>query len=196
MNRLGWLILTIFFAVGVFVFWSTEHPRKPQSAGQSAENAGIDQPGSLRIPVAGITADSLVDTWQQARDNGVRVHQAIDISAPMGTPVVAAMAGRVEKLFQSEAGGTTVYVRSRDGRWLTYYAHLSGYAAGMAEGQAVTVGQAIGLVGDTGNAGAGNTHLHFALHRMASGETWYQGTPVDPYPYLAGPHLAGKPAAR
>jgi peptidoglycan LD-endopeptidase LytH len=191
MNRLGWLILTIFFAVGVFVFWSTEHPRKAQSAGQSAENSVIDQPGSLRIPVAGMAADSLVDTWQQARDNGARVHQAIDIPAPMGTPVVAALAGRVEKLFQSNAGGTTAYIRSGDARWLTYYAHLSGYAAGLAEGQILAAGQKIGFVGDTGNAGAGNTHLHFALHRMAPGESWYQGSPVNPYPYLAG-----KPVAR
>jgi murein DD-endopeptidase MepM/ murein hydrolase activator NlpD len=191
MNRLGWLILTIFFAVGVFVFWSTEHPPKAESAGQTSENAVVDQPGSLRIPVAEITADRLVDTWQQARDNGARAHQAIDIPAPMGTPVVAAMAGRVEKLFQSNAGGTTVYVRSTDRRWLTYYAHLSGYTAGLAEGQAVAVGQQIGFVGDTGNAGAGNTHLHFALQRMTAGEKWHEGTPVDPYPYLVG-----KPVAR
>ena len=137
------------------------------------------------IPVAGVAADRLVDTWLQSRDDGVRVHQAIDIPAPMGTPVIASMAGRIEKLFRSNAGGTTAYIRSSDGCWLTYYAHLSDYVPGLAEGQTVAVGEKIGFVGDSGNAGAGNTHLHFALHRMAPGETWYQGTPINPYPYFA-----------
>ena len=101
------------------------------------------------------------------------------------------MPGRVEKLHVSERGGLTAYVRDATGRWLTYYAHLASYAPNLREGQPVSVGQRIGFVGDTGNAGAGNTHLHFALHRMAPGEAWYQGTPVNPFPLLAG-----KPPAR
>jgi peptidoglycan LD-endopeptidase LytH len=191
MNRLGWIILTIFFAVGIFVFWSTDQHRRADSPTTSGAAATRVDAGPLRIPVAGVSADRLTDTWLQTRDNGARVHQAIDIPAPMGTPVVAAMAGRVEKLFQSDAGGTTAYIRSGDGNWMTYYAHLSGYVRGLAEGRMIRAGQQIGFVGDTGNAGAGNTHLHFALHRMAAGEQWHKGTPVNPYPYLAG-----KPAAR
>ena len=150
----------------------------------------------MTIPVAGVTADRLVDNWQQARDNGARVHQAIDIPAPLGTPVVAAMPGRVEKLHLSNLGGITAYVRSDSGLWLTYYAHLSGYAPGLHDGQAVAAGQTIGFVGDTGNAGTGNTHLHFALHRMAPADRWYQGTPVNPFPLLSGPLLARRATAR
>ena len=144
----------------------------------------------LIVPVAGVQPRALSDTWGDPREGGVRSHQALDIIAPQGTPVLAAMAGRVEKLFESSRGGTTAYVRSLDGRWMTYYAHLSGYAAGLAEGQVVRAGQPIAMVGDTGDAGPGNFHLHFALHHMAPGERWYQGTPIDPYPLLAGKVVA------
>ena len=185
MKRLAWLILTVFVAVGVFVAWSPEHSRPANVTAPASAPAPLAA-GALMIPVVGVTPDRLVDTWLQSRDDGARVHQAIDIPAPLGTPVVAAMAGRIAKLFQSKAGGTTAYVLSADGRWLTYYAHLSGYVAGLAEGQAIAIGQQIGFVGDSGNAGAGNTHLHFALHRIAPGENWYEGTPINPYPYLAG----------
>ncbi len=184
MKRIACLILTVFVAVGMFVAFSPERSSLDTAIAPAGAPAPIAA-GALMIPVVGVTADRLVDTWLQSRDGGARVHQAIDIPAPLGTPVVAAMAGRIAKLFYSKAGGTTVYIRSADGRWLTYYAHLSGYVAGLAEGQAIAIGQQIGFVGDSGNAGAGNTHLHFALHRMAPGENWYQGTPVNPYPYLA-----------
>ena len=106
--------------------------------------------------------------------------------APAGTPVLAAAPGRVEKLFQSARGGTTLYIRSPDARWVYYYAHPSGYAPGIAVGQAVKAGQPIAYVGDTGDAGAGNFHLHFGLQRMRPGERWYQGEDVNPFPMLAG----------
>jgi peptidoglycan LD-endopeptidase LytH len=141
--------------------------------------------GALIIPVVGIQPAALTDTWQEAREHDTRVHQAIDIPAPGGTPVVAAMAGRVEKLFVSDRGGLTAYVRSADGGWIAYYAHLSGYSTGLVEGKVLAQGAPIGFVGDTGNAGAGNTHLHFALQHMRAGEQWYEGVPVNPYPLLA-----------
>ena len=187
MNRFGWLILVLFFVGGVLLFRSVDQRKAPPQERQ----ASTDLSEALPVPVAGVPSSALSDTWNQSRENGARAHQAIDIPAPLGTPVVATMAGRIEKLHQSARGGLTAYVRDTSGRWLTYYAHLAGYAAGLREGQAVAAGQPIGFVGDTGNAGAGNTHLHFALHRMQPGETWYQGTPVNPYPLLAG-----KPPAR
>lgn len=106
--------------------------------------------------------------------------------APGGTPVLAAAAGTIEKLFDSAAGGHTIYVRSTDRRWTFYYAHLAAYAPGLAEGSAVRAGQPIAFVGDTGNAGAGNFHLHFGISRMQPNERWWQGQPVNPYPLLAG----------
>ena len=98
---------------------------------------------------------------------------------------LAAAPGRIEKLFGSKLGGTTLYERSPDGRWQYYYAHLAGYAPGIHEGQTVATGQILGYAGDTGDAGSGNYQLHFGLSYMAPGEGWWQGTPVNPYPLLA-----------
>ncbi|MFL6857907.1 MAG: M23 family metallopeptidase [Allosphingosinicella sp.] len=148
-------------------------------------------PSGLAIPVAGIKAEQLGDTFTQARSGG-RVHDAIDIMAPRGTPVVAAMPGTVEKLFFSNGGGgITAYVRSPDGLYTYYYAHLEAYAPGLREGQAVRQGDPIGRVGSTGNANPEGPHLHFAIHRMAPGEKWYQGTAINPYPLLAGKRSGG-----
>jgi peptidoglycan LD-endopeptidase LytH len=149
-------------------------------------------PAGLAIPVAGVKANQLVDTFTQARAGGSRVHDAIDIMAPTGTPVLAAAAGTVEKIFLSEGGGgKTVYVRSDDGLWSYYYAHLNDYAPGLKEGQRVARGTRLGTVGFTGNANPSGPHLHFAINRMAPGEKWYNGTPVNPYPLLAGKRASG-----
>ena len=150
-------------------------------------------PAAMAIPVAGVQVDQLVDTYTQARAGGDRQHDAVDIMAPAGTSVVAAAPGRVEKLFFSRGGGgVTAYVRSDDGRWIYYYAHLQEYAPGLAEGQRVERGQLIGRVGSTGNANQRGPHLHFAVNRMAPGGSWWQGTAVNPYPLLAGRAEAGR----
>ena len=144
-------------------------------------------PTGLAIPVAGVKPGELIDTYTQARAGGQRIHDAIDIMAAEGTPVIAAAPGKVEKLFFSNGGGgITAYVRSDDGRWIYYYAHLLSYAPGLAEGQRMQRGQLIGRVGHTGNANPAGAHLHFAIFRMNPGERWWQGTPINPYPLLAG----------
>ena len=144
-------------------------------------------PAGLAIPVAGVKPDQLTDTFTQARAGGARRHDAIDVMAPEGTPVIAAAPGTVEKLFFSQGGGgNTIYVRSPDQRWTYYYAHLSAYAPGLAEGQQVRRGQVIARVGHTGDANVAGPHLHFAINQMAPGERWWQGTPINPYPLLAG----------
>lgn len=149
-------------------------------------------PAGLAIPVAGIGSEELVDTFTQARAGGARRHDAIDIMAPRGTPVVAAAPGTVEKIFNSQGGGgLTVYVRSDDGLWSYYYAHLHSYAPGLREGQRVERGQVLGQVGSTGNANPDGPHLHFAINRMAPGERWHQGTAINPYPLLAGKSVSG-----
>jgi murein DD-endopeptidase MepM/ murein hydrolase activator NlpD len=163
---------------------------KGQPAVTVAEGVVVG-PSGLAIPVAGVKPGQLVDTFTQARAGG-RVHDAIDIMAPEGTPVFAAAPGTVEKLFFSNGGGgITAYVRSDDGRWSYYYAHLSAYAPGLAEGRRLARGSPVGLVGHTGNASAEGPHLHFAINRMQPGERWWQGSPINPYPLLAG-----QPASR
>jgi peptidoglycan LD-endopeptidase LytH len=141
----------------------------------------------LMVPVQGVARDKIVDTWGQSRANGARTHQATDIMAPGGTSVVAAAPGTIEKLFYSGGGGgITLYVRSPDRQWSYYYAHLQRYAPGVVEGIPVRAGDLLGYVGDTGNAGTGNFHLHFAMARMQPGDSWWKGQPVNPYPLLAG----------
>ena len=161
--------------------------------GRVAVAEGVEVgPAGLAIPVVGMKRDQLVDTFSQARAGGARVHDAIDIMAPRGTPVVAAAPGRVEKIFFSHGGGgNSVYVRSDDGRWMYYYAHLNSYAPGLREGQRVLRGTPIGSVGSTGNANPEGPHLHFAINRMSRGEKWYQGSAVNPYPLLAGRRASG-----
>lgn len=140
-------------------------------------------PGSLLIPVAGVRAEELHDTFDAARSEG-RVHDAIDIPAPHGTPVLAAADGTIVKLFQSERGGITIYELSADQKYFYYYAHLDRYADGLAEGQIVKQGATIAYVGDTGNAGAGNYHLHFSIAIASDPKRWWEGVNINPYPLL------------
>jgi peptidoglycan LD-endopeptidase LytH len=137
----------------------------------------------LIIPVAGVKPDQLLDTFTDARSEG-RAHDAIDIPAPAGTPVVAASDGEIVKLFQSDRGGTTIYQLSPDKKLVFYYAHLQGYADGLYVGKFVRQGEVIGYVGDTGNAGAGNYHLHFSIAALADPKRYWEGTNINPYPLL------------
>ena len=164
----------------------------PAKSGPVAIAEGVEiGPAGLAIPVAGMKPDQLVDTYTQARAGGARRHDAIDIMAPEGTPVVAAADGVVEKLFNSVQGGLTVYIRSPDRRWSYYYAHLQSYAPGLKEGQQVKRGQLIGRVGHSGNANPAGPHLHFAINQMQPDERWWDGAAINPYPLLAGKKVSG-----
>ncbi|HEU4820649.1 MAG TPA: M23 family metallopeptidase [Qipengyuania sp.] len=143
--------------------------------------------GVYVLPVAGVRPEQLTDTFSDARGGGARVHDAIDIMAPRGTPVVAAVEGTVEKLFTSKAGGLTVYVRSPDRRTITYYAHLDAYVEGLREGQVLSAGEQIGTVGSTGNADPAAPHLHFAIMQTTPDADWWEpATAINPYPILRG----------
>jgi murein DD-endopeptidase MepM/ murein hydrolase activator NlpD len=143
-------------------------------------------PGAqLTIPVRGIRPEQLRDSYHAPR-GGSRVHHAIDIMAPGGTPVVAAADGTILKLRSGGNGGITIYQLDPDGRTLYYYAHLQRYAAGIREGLPVWRGQVIAYVGDTGNAGAGNHHLHFSVGVLTNPRRWWESENVNPYPLLAG----------
>ena len=137
----------------------------------------------LIIPVPGVKPEQLLDTFTASRSEG-RVHDAIDIAAPAGTPVVAATDGEIIKLFQSERGGTTIYQLSPDRKLVFYYAHLQRYADGIAVGKFVRQGEVIAFVGDTGNAGAGNYHLHFSISITSDPKRYWEGKNINPYPLL------------
>jgi len=190
------VVVTSLAWIGGLAVWlqGRETPPSPELAAVSGvPGPGFSEPligpqpqgAGLIVPVAGVNRDQLTDTFTQSRAGGARAHDAIDIMAPRGSPVVAAAPGRVEKLFLSKDGGNTVYVRSPDGRLLYYYAHLDSYAPGLAEGQQVAAGAPLGTVGSTGNANPDGPHLHFAISEADPAQPWYQhATALNPYPWL------------
>ena len=149
----------------------------------------------LVIPVEGVSPDRLRDTYAEARGLGRR-HNAIDIDAPRGTPVLSVARSVVLKLFLSDRGGTTLYALAPDRRTIYYYAHLDRYAEGIREGQQLESGELIGYVGDTGNAAPGDFHLHFEISITDDPRRYWGGSPVNPYPVLRAGRAIPRPTAR
>ena len=140
----------------------------------------------LVIPVAGVRERDLRDSYGAGRSGG-RQHKGVDIMAADGTPVLAAAPGVIVKLTSSALGGISLYHRDLDGRTIYYYAHLRGYRAGIKEGDLVRAGDPIAYVGQTGNAPAGNPHLHFAVYTVTDPNRWWRGRDLNPYPLLVEP---------
>jgi len=136
----------------------------------------------LQVPVVGVLPTVLTDMYEQGR--GGRTHEAIDIAAPTGTPVVAVDDGRIVKLFDSKPGGLTIYQFDPNKQLSYYYAHLQRYADNLGEGMTVRRGDVIGYVGSTGNADPNVPHLHFGVFRLNAQANWWEGEPVNPYPAL------------
>lgn len=137
----------------------------------------------FEVPVEGVKSDQLVRSFEDRR-NGSRPHEAIDILAPRNTPVKAVEDGTIARLFESKAGGTTIYQFDPSEQYCYYYAHLERYAEGLHEGDKVRKGQVIGYVGTSGNAPKNTPHLHFAIFKLTDAKHWWEGTPIDPYDVL------------
>ena len=162
-------------------------PVTPAGAGITVANADADEmqllySRRLLIPVQGVDRAQLRDNFEERR--GIRKHEALDIMAERGTPVVAAGDGKIAKLFRSVFGGITVYQFDADEMFIYYYAHLDRYADGLAEGMMLKRGDPVGYVGSTGNAPASAPHLHFTIFRLGPDKKWWKGTAVNPYPFL------------
>lgn len=135
---------------------------------------------NLTLPVQGVSNSQLTDTYTQARAAGTP-HEAIDIMAARGTPVVAVEDGKLAKLFLSKPGGITIYQFDPANEYAYYYAHLDRYADGISEGATVQKGQLLGYVGSSGNASPDAPHLHFAIFKLGPERQWWRGTPLNPY---------------
>lgn len=142
------------------------------SGGGSSSSGAAGLPASTTAgvvcPVRGNTY--FVDTWGAPRPGG-RTHKGVDMSGRSGQELQAMQSGKVRLNWHS-AGGRQVYVYGDDGIFY-YYAHLSGYAGGLSNGDRVAKGQVIGYMGATGNASV--THLHLGMGPIGGGY-------VNPYP--------------
>ncbi len=136
----------------------------------------------LAMPLVGVNAKSLTDSFGDARDG--HKHEALDMAAPRGTPVVAVAEGNVAKLFTSKQGGLTIYQFDNTGQYAFYYAHLDHYAPGLKEGMLLRKGDTLGYVGTTGDAPKNTPHLHFAVFKLGPEKNWWKGTALDPLPML------------
>jgi len=143
----------------------------------------------MTIPVAGITFARLQDTFDEGRSSG-RVHRALDILAPRGTPVLAADSGRVLRISINSLGGNTIYAADPMGRVVYYYAHLDAYQPGLVPGGAIARGDTLGFVGTSGNAPKNTPHLHFQVMSMPSDGKYWNGEPINPYPLFLLTHAA------
>jgi murein DD-endopeptidase MepM/ murein hydrolase activator NlpD len=138
----------------------------------------------LMVPVAGVSPDEVLANFEAPRGGG-RIHGAVDIPAPRGTPVLSADDGRVLRLHRNRKGGLTIYATDATERFVYYYAHLEAYGRGVAKGTPLARGQVIGFVGTTGNADRREPHLHFqVMVRPRDGRQW-SGEPIDPRPFFA-----------
>jgi len=194
-TTVSFLIGCVFGATGILI-WVSETGAMPRKEAEVTA-AAIAAPGVtptppsvlpagfpvLEMPVEGIRPSDLRRDFDDKRGGG-RVHQALDILAPRGTPVLAVADGRIRKLFTSKAGGLTIYQYDEAEKTCFYYAHLDRYAEGISEGMSVKSGSLIGYVGTTGNAPPGAPHLHFAVTRLPPTKEWWKGEAVDPFPLL------------
>lgn len=163
-------------------------PEPAPDAGAPAEVAAMPAPEAalaskaLIIPVEGIDPSRIRDSYTAAR--GGRTHDAVDIMAPRGTPVIAVEGGTILRLRQNDAGGITIYQLDPDERFVYYYAHLDGYRKGLLEGMPVQQGDLLGFVGTTGNAPKDTPHLHFQVMLYRGHGQYWGGEPINPHPYL------------
>jgi murein DD-endopeptidase MepM/ murein hydrolase activator NlpD len=144
----------------------------------------ISSPLHISLPLEGLSASDLHDTFDEVHGEGGKKHEATDIMAPRGTPVLAVNDGAIVKLFLSKPGGNTIYQFDPSEEYCYYYAHLDRYADGVAEGLMVHRGDVIGFVGSTGNANPSAPHLHFEIHQLDVEKSWWKGAPINPYQYL------------
>ena len=159
-RRFFTLLLTVFilFATGAWL-WSMPAVR---ALPETFRLSRMPVPLQLPVPVAGVQAPRIADTWGAARSSG-RTHEGVDIFAARGTPVLSATRGVVMRIGESGIGGKQVWVTGPGGE-RHYYAHLDGWASGLHVWQLMQPGDPLGFVGSTGNARGTPPHLHYGIY--------------------------------
>jgi murein DD-endopeptidase MepM/ murein hydrolase activator NlpD len=166
---------------------ATRAPRPPAlsvPAVAPTDATAVAHMNAMLFPVPNVDSTRLDDTFDEPRDGGVRKHNAIDIMAPRGAPVLSVQDGRVLKLQKNAKGGITVYATDLDEQFVYYYAHLDHYHPSIYAGKPLMRGDTLGYVGTTGNAPPNSPHLHFQVMRMPADHRYWDGEPINPYPLL------------
>ena len=89
----------------------------------------------ILVPVAGADMSRVEDSFNEPRDGGERMHRAIDILAPRGTPILSADDGRILRMSTNALGGISMYTVDTNARLVYYYAHMDHYNEAMLPGR-------------------------------------------------------------
>ena len=174
---------------------SAAHTSAPSSTPEAATGAAIASTSTsadfeylrarrILVPLLGADMSKVYDTFNDPRDGGERVHRAIDILAPRGTPILSADDGRILRMSTNALGGICMYTVDPEGRIVYYYAHMDHYNDAMSPGREIVKGDTLGYVGTTGNAPKNTPHLHFQVMRWPADGKYWNGEPIDPYELL------------
>lgn len=174
---LRWLVIAALILLAACASTPRKKPLPPAAQAQIAQLRAVALAERLPIPVKGIKAARLSDTWGAARSHGRR-HEGIDIMAKRGSKVLSATPGVVVDLRDNSLGGKVIWIAGPAGSY-HYYAHLDKHKRGLDVGDRVKKGQVIGYVGNSGNARGGSPHLHYGIYLNGKG----RGA-VNPYLYL------------
>lgn len=174
---LRWLVIAALVLLVACASTPRKKPLPPAAQAQIAQLRAVALAERLPIPVKGIKAARLSDTWGAARSHGRR-HEGIDIMAKRGSKVLSATPGVVVDLRDNSLGGKVIWIAGPAGSY-HYYAHLDKHKRGLDVGDRVKKGQVIGYVGNSGNARGGSPHLHYGIYLNGKG----RGA-VNPYLYL------------
>ena len=155
----AWLIAIAVFAPAGLLAWNSRWMALPRTWWELSR---MPRPDALRVPVEGVQARRIADTFGAPRGRD-RSHRGIDIFAPRGTPVRSATPGIVVSVREGGLGGRQVWVLGPAGE-RHYYAHLDDWAPGLARLRIVRTGEPLGVVGDTGNARGTPPHLHYGIY--------------------------------
>jgi len=180
---LGFVFGAALFASAGYWAWHQPFMAKPRAI---AALSAAPAPETLPMPVDGVRAARVADTFGAPRGRD-RQHEGVDIFAPRGTPVRSATEGLVVGVREAGLGGKQVWVMG-PGRQRHYYAHLDGFAEFLEVGDLVRPGDALGVVGDTGNARGTPPHLHYGVYAIDGA--------FDPLPLLRAHGADNGDAAR
>lgn len=158
-------------------------PMLEQAATVTGKAKRLRQMGSVMFPMDPEPRCYILDDFGDPRSGG-RSHEGVDILATSGQNVYAVADGTLTRQAGADSslsGNAWGLTATSDGTYY-FYAHLSAFAENLAVGDKVVMGELIGYVGDTGNAGPNNFHLHFELHPLGQ-----RNAAVNALPFLEIP---------